>query len=290
MTKYVLLRPEGGLNDIFCRIEICARYALMTGRTLLVDTLTTGFGESFANYFHPKHSSIKLLKSADELANLSQLTIYPEPSAGLLKYKPVYKEGKNYLDSETEIPLQFELTHHYHQDLLLYHGCGGGPWGHLGFLKFEIDEVMKYRVIDAMAKMPHQYVAVHLRATDLKTDYVGYLRHIKPHLVGKDVYVATDSAAALSTAIQELDGCSVHNFSTTLSMDGRPLHMFNELDEKTWDRSVINAQTIIDLMILSRADEFYYSVTADNMISGFSMLAMNLQKQGKETDTVFRTN
>jgi hypothetical protein len=289
MTKYVLLRPEGGLNDILCRIEVCARYALATGRILLIDTLTTGFGESFANYFRSIEPKIRLVESVDDIKLLSHLRVYPEPCAGLVGYRAFYKEGENYCERETEIPLQFDLTKNYQDDLLLYHGCGGGSWGHLALRHFQMTSVMKLRVSEALEKMPRPYAAVHLRATDLQTDYMTHLRQIKLELSGKNVYVATDSRSALFAAIQELNTSLVHNFATNLSEDAKPIHMLNELDEKTWNRSEINSQTIVDLMMLANAEKFYYAVTKQNAVSGFSVLALHLQNIETEKRTEIRT-
>ncbi|MEY3069700.1 MAG: hypothetical protein RLZZ456_1399 [Pseudomonadota bacterium] len=51
--RYLLCRPEGGFNDMLCQIELCWHYAEANGRTLIVDSAVTGFGDDFATYLRP---------------------------------------------------------------------------------------------------------------------------------------------------------------------------------------------------------------------------------------------
>ena len=57
--KYVLVRPLGGLNDIFNQIFKCANYAKSNSRELIIDTIPTDFIDDFFKYFIPKDDFIK---------------------------------------------------------------------------------------------------------------------------------------------------------------------------------------------------------------------------------------
>ena len=59
--KYVLCRPEGGLNDMFVQISRCYEYCINNGRTLLVDTVNNdSFKDNFSFYFESKCSLLIL--------------------------------------------------------------------------------------------------------------------------------------------------------------------------------------------------------------------------------------
>ena len=54
--KYILCRPVGGLNDIFCQIEKCWQYAEKYNRILIVDTDKSQglLGQNFLDFFFLK--------------------------------------------------------------------------------------------------------------------------------------------------------------------------------------------------------------------------------------------
>ena len=57
MTKYVICRPHGGMNDSLDVVEQCWRYAERYDRRLLVDMKHSAFCKSLADYFVPINKS-----------------------------------------------------------------------------------------------------------------------------------------------------------------------------------------------------------------------------------------
>ena len=59
--KFLLCRPQGGLNDTLCQIELCWRYAARFNRTLIIDARKSGLHADFSEFFQQKKASNKIL-------------------------------------------------------------------------------------------------------------------------------------------------------------------------------------------------------------------------------------
>jgi hypothetical protein len=54
VNKYLLCRPTGGINDIFCQIEMCWDYAEKYNRNLIIDTTNhLSLMANFSDFFSP---------------------------------------------------------------------------------------------------------------------------------------------------------------------------------------------------------------------------------------------
>ena len=58
MTKYILLIPEAGFNDIMCSLQRCIHYAKKHNRILLFDMRKSCYKINFANYFNINEDNI----------------------------------------------------------------------------------------------------------------------------------------------------------------------------------------------------------------------------------------
>lgn len=275
--KYILCRPEGGLNDIFCRIWFCINYSINYDRIVLIDTLNTSFHESFDKYFIPLNNFVRIVDNST-LQDLfvSHLSIFPSIPEKLSRYKWKYIPSKNYCSFDSEISLQFNSDVNYDEDVLLYHACGGGGEAIKSLFFFRLSDYSKNIVFNAYKNLPDDYVAIHIRSTDMQIPYIEYLEKIKSELRGKNVYIATDSLAALDFIKKTMPDIHIYNFSNSLSINGNPLHMYSETDTSTWNRSQINMDAIKDLFILAKSKKLYIPNDKNGNFSGFSILAHSL--------------
>src|ERR1700756_3329644 len=82
--RILLCRPQGGLNDVLCVIEMARRYAEKYNRKLFVDTNfvnTEYIRDEFSNYFKSKDKNI-YLNSSPIAQMLDCLTTFPHCVAG----------------------------------------------------------------------------------------------------------------------------------------------------------------------------------------------------------------
>ncbi len=129
MTKYLLCRPDGGINDMLCQIGRCVRYCLKFDRVLVVDTAnTTVFADVFSHYFTIQHPRLRQELDIDaflDLAEARKLTLYP--SSARLRYDI----GPRLAPLKIEYWLygyrwKFDVDHDYDADVLVHHWSGGG--------------------------------------------------------------------------------------------------------------------------------------------------------------------
>lgn len=124
-----MCRPQGGLNDMLTQIENCCRYACKTGRKVVVDTnyqYASHWRDSFERYFVSQE--LDLLLDVDEVKErLSTMSVFPHQLQGRLDlYKPSSSPATGLIDSESGVPLTFDFSKSYKQQLLLHHRYGGG--------------------------------------------------------------------------------------------------------------------------------------------------------------------
>lgn len=278
--KYVLSRPDAGLNDILCQIEMAYQYARQTDRIVVVDT-----GYKYKTYFHDKFSNYfsslddRLVLDPDFLQDsFDSMTVVPSTLKGRLNsYIPQWDQSYgNYIDAETGVPLLFDLTNDYEEDILVRQTCGGNDLSILALQKLVLREsIINYlhQRIDAIGR---PFSAIHIRNTDYQTDY----RHVVDQMVGSillPVFVATDSLSCRQFC-QTAFGRQNVIFFSDLPEDELPIHYGSNF-RSPFER---NVEAILDLMTLSLANEYYKIPirTEDGVekYSGFSDLAENLMK------------
>lgn len=271
MPKYLLCRPEAGLNDMLCQISVCIDYCLRHDRVLVIDTgFTDVFASLFRNYFSFEIDRLTVRLDAEDFLDFAEqhrLTVYP-PSVKL-RYeagRPHYvEEARNYcLDG---VPVTFDFKREYEEDILLHHQCGGGPPSDRLLRGLRLSPWITARFNERWSSLPKPYVGVHIRDTDKKSSHETVLPVIQRH--SGAVFLATDSAPAQQRARQlRTTGLFM---SEIPDYGGLPIHHQPVTpDEKRRD----NTTAVIDLLILALAKTVYVSTTE----SGYSKLAQRLNR------------
>lgn len=278
LKKYVLCRPDAGLNDILCQIETAYQYAKQTGRITVIDTgykYSTYFHDDFSNYFSSLDDNLVLNPYFLQNSLESMATVPSVLQGRLNSYTPQWSQAHgNYVDLETGTPISFDLTRHYDQDILVRHTCGGNDLSILALGKLVLRESITEALAQRINTIGRPFGALHIRNTDYQTDY----HHVIDQMVGSilfPVFIATDSLRCRQHCENVFGRHNVIYFSD-LPKEELPIHYGSAFRSPF----VQNSEAILDLLTLALSSEYYkIPIRSDDGIekySGFSNLAENL--------------
>jgi hypothetical protein len=269
MPKYLLCRPEAGLNDMLCQISVCIDYCIHHGRVLVIDTgFTDVFASPFRDYFSFEIERLTVRLDAEkflEFAEAHQLTIYPP----LVKLR--YGAGRPYYVEEVRnycidgIVLNFDFNRAYEEDILLHHQCGGGQPSDRLLRGLRLSPRLAARFNKRWSALPKPYVGIHIRDTDKTSSD----ETVRPVLAGHrgTIFLATDSVAAQQRARElRTEGLFMSGIP---DRGGSPIHHH---PSSPVEKKALNTTAVIDLLILALAQAVHVS-TRD---SGYSRLALRL--------------
>ena len=276
MPKFVLCRPQGGLNDIFCQIEKCCQYADKFGRIVVVDTAyekSENFWDTFSNYFVSKQE--RLLLDAQTLSPILKLSsLHPRELKGMLDlYEFEYGDKARICVIEgVTVDLTFDFTRDYEEDVLLHHQAGGGLESKKLAKRISINENTMGALVTRLNLLPDYFDAVHVRHTDLQSNCEAAIQHFKIEN-SKALFVATDNFEVLQEFRRELGSDRIYSFSAFPNVSGQTLHKrrYNDIEV-----AAINRDAILDLFTLSFAEELILCRNTNNVFndySGYSLLA-----------------
>lgn len=262
----VLCRPKGGLNDMLCQIEKCWAYSQAQHRHLLVDTHRSGFLDDFWKYFLPRDNTSVSFGRFDE--NDWPGSVRPVALTGRInQYSPVWRASAGvFADSPDGEPLTFDFTRRHVEAVLVHEQCGGGP------LSLHALERMKLTpevaaTVSARLSMLGDYVAIHVRNTDFKTDYAAVFEQVAAQVPVGRVVLCTDDWNCQAYA-RDVFGERVLMSSNIPQTNGRRLHLNRQLD-----RYATNVDAIADLCVLAMGRQLFCSRHAGGAMSGYSQLA-----------------
>ena len=282
MNKFILLRPDSGLNDILYAIERYAAYADQTDRILIVDTAykySRHFNAELGDYLVSRSSRI-ILNAAGYYPFFDKMSVFP----GFLEnrvndYEFAWHGVKaKYCLSGTDQPIDFDLKKNYTEKLLVAHKAEGGDASFFACSRLRINADLKNELKLKLQIIGGPYHAIHVRHTDYQTNYQAKLLELKRAGI-KKLFVATDNAEVVEDFKRELGADCVYSFAELKRPSGSPLH-FNQVPDQSTNHR--NRDAILDLLLLALAEELYIlpvkrhdgHVGVD--FSGFSLLARNL--------------
>ena len=134
-------------------------------------------------------------------------------------------------------------------------------------------ESLAERIGATLASLGTEYLAVHVRNTDMKTDYEPFFRRIKPGVDGHRLLVCSDDPDCKRFAQCFFDTSEVLFSSNIPDTGGRRLHGNPSLDPETQLEAAFS-----DLMALALSRPLFSTQTDRARLSGFSSLAQALQQ------------
>jgi len=269
--KIILCRPHGGLNDMLNRMHRCYFYAKTFKRDLYIDGQKSGFRDNLGNYFvHVvKRNKIKII--FDDFVPTKNISVFPTFLNNRLDFQTkIIGKGKvRELNSNQKIHFDFKK---YDEDVIVYEVMGGGIWSFYAFKWLHFTEPVKTH-INSIINNLKEYDAVHVRNTDIKTDYKTFFNRISPKIKRKLV-LCTDSFECQQFA-KSFFGNRLVIVSEIPDTKGESLH-----DNSNFSTYQQNLNVLTDLMILACSKRFFAMKPTQwkfwKFNSGFSRLAAML--------------
>ena len=279
ISKYLLCRPRGGLNDVLCQIEKCWRYAEKHRRILVIDTRDSGLMGSFFEYFSVKESSVPVRDffSLNEIRAINQEKCLPKFCSGRLDILDAYflDPEKNYVDRASNESITFDFEVDHAETLLVHEQSGGGTLSFACLNRLYVAEPVRQQVLLAMKKLPKIYSAIHIRNTDYQSNYKYYFSKLAKRFIGRPVLVCSDDDGVIKYAKSFFQGANIMTLSDRENIDGKPLHLTSSYENER-DRKAATISAITDLLALGGSKFFYYMGGEHGHPSGYSVLAAHL--------------
>jgi len=171
--SYIYFIGYGGLSDTLSEFVICTNYAIKHGRSILFEM--HGYSAiDIKSVFDFSKYPVPVYTDKDKIQKLIKSHSL-EPPVNIDKYKisgnkfikgdmPVKEKGPD------TVPLRFDDKKDYPRDTILIRACGGGAeCNELFFFKnvtLKPHVIQYYKQFIKKYKIPSEYIAAHLRATD----------------------------------------------------------------------------------------------------------------------------
>lgn len=280
--RVLLCIPRGGMNDALCQIEKSLSYAERFGRQLIIDARQSGLMGQFSDYFSLYKAKVDVLGRLEphHVELLNTFDCYPEELRGRLEARRYTKTGVVFVDEALEAPLTFDFTVDHPEPLLVHEQSGGGSGSMKLLNRLSLADDVLAIVTERLSALPSEYLGVHVRNTDLKTDYEAFFRDIYPSTIGKAVLICSDDTDVIVHAKQVFDRADVLSTVTPKDRaekpDRRPLHRPSYYDNDA-DKRVQTVNSLVDLLALGRASDVLFAQCSNKGgVSGYSRLASYL--------------
>ena len=275
-TRFVFCRPHGGLNDIFCQLELCWRYAETFDRALILDGCTCGMLGSFSPFLVPKESKVPVFTNVtpELFAHLTTLSCHPRSIEGRIhEYLSVLQPDiDRMVVSDSREVVTFDMDRDYAEQVLVHEQPGGGTLSQAGITRVTLAPQIIPTVEAALQKLPPDYIGIHVRNTDLRTAYGELFEELFVKVTGENVLICSDDPSVVSFGMNYFELSKVYSSSEAPNLDGKATHHpWSHPDDATKLTAVI--ASIIDLLALGGAEKLYFTKVLDGRISGFSRLA-----------------
>lgn len=272
--KILLCRPIGGLNDMLTQIQECREYAIKSNRRLWVDASRSGFHDCLSNYFEPHKDFSFGSPNGSFLANNS---VFPRFLDGKLNsYGSFYDTSvKKVVDEETGYPLTFDFNSYYSESILLHEQQGGRPVAIRTLAVLQLKPVIRRKIKDIIDNLG-EYDAIHVRNTDLTTDYRRFFENVND-AIRERVVVCTDDLQCMNYS-EYFWGDKLSVVHSIPDTGGKPLH---RTKFSRSDRYTVNVDVVTDLLVLASARTFYKCRTNEGRVSGFAKLVESLRSNPK---------
>jgi len=240
------------------------------------------FGE-YSEFFTPANACIKVETNTTKIdIAINSLDCYPPLINGpqlnelLDPHRTIYSEKhRNLVDRVSGALLTFDFGKDYSESILVHEQFGGGDLSFGLLERIAISESIRLIVLDKVARLGKDYVAIHVRNTDYQTNYESLFNTIYPEVAGKSVLICSDDAEVIAKAKDFFNASEVLNASEIPHTNQLPLHdkLTMKSDE---DRRTSAISSIVDLCALGLSGKLYFTNVTAGHPSGFSSLAKHL--------------
>jgi hypothetical protein len=285
--KYILCRPQGGLNDMLCQIELCCRYAEKFDRIVVVDTAyehSHSFWDSLSNYFVSK-CDLLVLDARPYLPHFSNASFFPAMGPDEIDTYQTTWNNEHLLYARSDKPQSsapcFDFEQDYHEQVLLHAQCGGNDMSHDICQRMHLNEKLAEMLMDRFRTIDGGFHAVHVRHTDMQSNYAEAIEHFKLQNVEK-LFVASDNRQVIEDFRTAFGAQKIFSFAKLPERAGQIVHHDRSAKRPRFET---NRDAILDLFTLAFGVSLFVCRTTNNKygeLSGFSSLAKHLHENKKK--------
>lgn len=303
--KTLLCRPQGGLNDMLCQVELCRDYAARHGMRLIVDTLATNetcMPIAFEAIFVLRDCGCEVLTqlTPQECTQLNRQDTQPTKFFGILNRRISRRRFMSRLDFSTP-PTASVMVH-------VASGGGSASTELIAHKRLAVNKQFisrhssSWKTMERLVAEAGSYEAVHIRNTDLQTpNYKDQLSIVFTNAESAAILVCSDCEAVLVCAaeVSRMTGKRLMTPSQ-LSTTG-PAGITHDASGKPAPPIHINARNLTpqqvkiyllnilrDLYIMSHASRLHLMIPKGrDGPAGFSRLAHFLQQNPPARDAFF---
>lgn len=263
--KYLYLIPQGGFNDILCRIMSALIFCRRYNRILLLDTVhTISYGINWSDFFGMNISDviydIKKIKNIILNSN-KKLSVYPKELDGKIL---------DIIDGKFRLERISKPTSAKTEDVIFNRECGGCFSGYSIFKLLKINLNIKRYCQIKYSSIPKKYLGIHIRNTDYKNNYRLLYKKNKSLIHKYDnIYVASDDPRVIEYF--KTKNLNVFNFTTFHESPNETLHYSNV------PGNIKIRDIMCDIFILSQSDKILSTSKG-----GFTQLIKSCFKKKKE--------
>ena len=253
------------------QIMVCLTYCARTDRKCVIDTVRSpAFEHDIFELFDISHSHIAAMSPAEFYAWVKAtpaLTINPSVITHdvIDSILPV-NNGRFSPNYEFRgVPAFIDPTRLYYENVLCHFNCGGGP-GMVTFLKsFSPRGTLLEALIERYASLGSDYLAVHIRNTDYRSDIEAFLDANRAKINrAEKVFLASDSLDTVNRCREEF-GDNINTFAKL----GIGRHSQHHRSGKSFQFAI---DAFCDFILLTLGKDYIYSCAQ----SGFSRNALSL--------------
>lgn len=161
------------------------------------------------------------------------------------------------------------------ETVVVHHRSGGGPQSIDALRLFTFTDPIRAAVRDALDRCGADFDALHIRNTDLQTDYRDVLLAVGRTSAGRRVLVCSDDATVIRDARSIMVDCDVITATETPDTGGKPLHKLGAHRDLATRRRV-NTSMFVDLVCLAASRTLTITTTTHGITSGYSRLSQLL--------------
>jgi hypothetical protein len=257
-------------------------YAYRHRRRLVIDTSRSGLLDHWDSYFELADPCWPIVLHGHRWQPEAGARFHP---VSLQQYGLTYEAvvGADYRirDGASGEEVTFNLDQPHNADVLVHEQYGGGFQGWIALELFRFTEMTRQQILEEISRLPFAYTAIHVRHSDVKSNYREILKYLQPLLRNENVVLCTDSADVQIAAYEELAASNVVILYQIPQTHGVPLHGNTEIASRQ-----LNIATFVDLITMAKADQLILtSATPCQVIwpgrqggylSGFGALAADL--------------
>lgn len=164
------------------------------------------------------------------------------------------------------------------QPLVIRYASGGGSESLHALELFRFSPTLQSAVQGALSVCGDDFDAIHVRNTDIRSDYETLFAKARKRFAGRRVLVCSDDSTVITAAREQLLESDVFTVTTTEATHGMPLHKLGSLRSPE-QRRLLNFNMFIDLICLSQGRELLVARSNNGQLSGFSALAQSLHSR-----------